>query len=253
LTGAQQASGDGITITVSQFGLLHHILRITGSAPAADTGATIEIEGAPGSATATWSELATATVAADGSFSAAWIPTASTTLTVRAVLGTGLNAAQDQDASDTGGGGLPDAATATAMPTATDTITLPIFKLSTATFYGPGFWGKRTACGEVLRRSMLGVASRTLPCGTLVAVYFRGRELSVPVIDRGPYANSASWDLTMATARALHMTQTTQVGTLSPAPSTLLSPAPSALLSPAPSALLSRGTVDADRVRAPLK
>jgi rare lipoprotein A (peptidoglycan hydrolase) len=74
----------------------------------------------------------------------------------------------------------------------------------------------------VLRRATLGVANRTLPCGTLVAVYFRGHELSVPVIDRGPYANRASWDLTLAVARALHMTETAKVGTLAPAPSALV-------------------------------
>ena len=43
---------------------------------------------------------------------------------------------------------------------------------------------------------------------------FRNRLISVPVIDRGPYANGADWDLTMATARALGMRQTATIGAL---------------------------------------
>ena len=49
----------------------------------------------------------------------------------------------------------------------------------------------------------MGVANRTLRCGTLVNVSYRGRRLIVPVIDRGPYANGADWDLTTEAARVL--------------------------------------------------
>ncbi len=87
-----------------------------------------------------------------------------------------------------------------------------------ATLYGPGFWGHRTACGERLTRATLGVASRTLRCGARVGVFYKGREITVPVIDRGPFANRASWDLTMATAHALGVKETVTVGTLSPTP-----------------------------------
>jgi rare lipoprotein A (peptidoglycan hydrolase) len=48
----------------------------------------------------------------------------------------------------------------------------------------------------------MGVAHRTLPCGTRVAIHYRGRSVTVPVVDRGPYT-SATWDLTEATAQAL--------------------------------------------------
>jgi rare lipoprotein A (peptidoglycan hydrolase) len=61
----------------------------------------------------------------------------------------------------------------------------------------------------------LGVANRKLPCGTQVAIYYRGRTVVVPVIDRGPYANNANWDLTMATGRALGMNSTSTVGAMS--------------------------------------
>ena len=56
-----------------------------------------------------------------------------------------------------------------------------------ATWYGPGFYGNRTACGQRLTRRLPGVAHRTLPCGTRVRIRFHGRVVTVPVVDRGPY------------------------------------------------------------------
>src|SRR5438105_2742309 len=70
-------------------------------------------------------------------------------------------------------------------------------RASLATWFGPGFYGQRTACGQVLTPAVVGVAHRSLPCGTLVKMSYHGRQLIVPVIDRGPYAhNGAAWDLT---------------------------------------------------------
>src|SRR4051794_13253463 len=56
-----------------------------------------------------------------------------------------------------------------------------------ATWYGPGFFGDRTACGERLRRKTIGVAHRHLPCGTRVTLKYRGHYVRARVIDRGPY------------------------------------------------------------------
>jgi rare lipoprotein A (peptidoglycan hydrolase) len=64
-------------------------------------------------------------------------------------------------------------------------------------------YGQPLACGGRLDRDQLGVASRTLPCGTLVAIAYRGRMVHVPVIDRGPFVEGRTWDLTGATAEAL--------------------------------------------------
>ena len=87
-------------------------------------------------------------------------------------------------------------------------------KASLATWFGPGFYGQRTACGQVLTPAVVGVAHRSLPCGTLVKVSYRGRQLIVPVIDRGPYAhNGAAWDLTSGAAQALGMLETARVAT----------------------------------------
>jgi hypothetical protein len=72
-------------------------------------------------------------------------------------------------------------------------------------WYGPGFYGNRTACGQTYTREILGVAHRSLPCGTLVS--FRnpsnGRTVTVPVIDRGPYVAGRTWDLSRAACEAL--------------------------------------------------
>ena len=65
-------------------------------------------------------------------------------------------------------------------------------------WYGPGFYGKRTACGHAMTESLIGVAHRTLPCGTRIS--FRnpanGRVVTAPVVDRGPYVSGRQWDLT---------------------------------------------------------
>jgi rare lipoprotein A len=85
------------------------------------------------------------------------------------------------------------------------------WKLRTATFYGPGLYGNRTACGYTLRHRTRGVAHRSLPCGTRVAVYANGLIAIYPVIDRGPHTAGVSLDLTEAAARKLGVRTTTSV------------------------------------------
>lgn len=72
-----------------------------------------------------------------------------------------------------------------------------------ASWYGPGLYGNRTACGQELTTSLPGVAHRRLPCGTRVTLAHRGRFVTVPVVDRGPYVDGLTFDLTHATARTL--------------------------------------------------
>jgi peptidoglycan hydrolase-like protein with peptidoglycan-binding domain len=83
--------------------------------------------------------------------------------------------------------------------------------IRTATFYGPGLYGNRTACGYTLGPRTRGIAHRTLPCGTPVPVYYGGRLAIFPVIDRGPYTDGVSLDLTAAAASKLGMTTTSPV------------------------------------------
>jgi rare lipoprotein A (peptidoglycan hydrolase) len=64
-------------------------------------------------------------------------------------------------------------------------------------WYGPGLYGNGTACGQTLTKGLVGVAHRTLPCGTKVE--FRnpknGRVVAAQVIDRGPFVSGRTWDL----------------------------------------------------------
>ncbi|MDE3100783.1 MAG: hypothetical protein KGJ98_00955 [Chloroflexota bacterium] len=76
-----------------------------------------------------------------------------------------------------------------------------------ASWYGPGFYGQRTACGVTLTPQTLGVADLTLPCGALVTITSTaGLRATVPVIDRGPYIAGRTLDLTYATRVALACT-----------------------------------------------
>jgi rare lipoprotein A len=72
-----------------------------------------------------------------------------------------------------------------------------------ATWYGPGLYGRHTACGELLGPDTIGVAHRSLPCGTTVKFVYHGHSIVTKVIDRGPYSRGNSWDLTQAAAGAL--------------------------------------------------
>ena len=86
---------------------------------------------------------------------------------------------------------------------AVDKTRLFVYRPGQASYYGPGFYGNRTACGQTLTPGTLGVANRWLPCGTRVTFRYHGRTVTVPVIDRGPYHGSRIWDLTYATKRKL--------------------------------------------------
>jgi rare lipoprotein A len=73
-----------------------------------------------------------------------------------------------------------------------------------ASWYGPGFYGRRTACGQTYTPEILGVAHRVLRCGTLITITSpKGITLTVPVIDRGPYIAGRALDLSNATRLAL--------------------------------------------------
>jgi hypothetical protein len=80
---------------------------------------------------------------------------------------------------------------------------LDVFRWAHASWYGPGFYGRRTACGRRMSSTLLGVAHKRLRCGTLVTFAHRGRTLRVPVVDRGPYIPGRDFDLTVAAARRL--------------------------------------------------
>ena len=115
---------------------------------------------------------------------------------VLAILVSGIGSAQAAT------GGASTAYGGAASPVDQD-IAFGPFRSAGASWYGPGLWGNKTACGQTLRPSTLGVAHRNLPCGTAVKFVYRGRALITQVIDRGPYLKGRAWDLTAAAGEAL--------------------------------------------------
>ncbi|MBS1846385.1 MAG: hypothetical protein JST53_18410 [Actinobacteria bacterium] len=101
----------------------------------------------------------------------------------------------------------PEAAPAEAAPTTAFNeaeLSFTPYRYAGASWYGgTSMWGRSTACGQVLRPSTIGVANKTLPCGTPVKFVWHGHSIVAPVIDRGPYIRGRAWDLTSAAAEAL--------------------------------------------------
>jgi rare lipoprotein A len=78
-----------------------------------------------------------------------------------------------------------------------------VYRRALASWYGPGLYGNPLGCGGRLYPGQLGVANKSLPCGTKVTLRHHGRVLRVRVIDRGPYVGGREYDLTQATAAKL--------------------------------------------------
>ena len=79
-----------------------------------------------------------------------------------------------------------------------------VYRNAVASWYGPGLYGNGVACGGTLSPSTIGVANKTLPCGTKVKFRYHGHSVTAPVIDRGPYSGNREFDLTEATKNKLH-------------------------------------------------
>lgn len=182
------AGSNGIAFSVRTGAFVGRASRVRGTAPARHTVTVQTLT--PGGA---WTSVASARTDRHGKFLARWTATHLGPYRVRVVLAS----AQARAAS-----------TSAASPIAG----VMVFHPALATWYGPGFYGQRTACGQVLTHATLGIAHRTLPCGTPVAIMYDGRSIVVPVIDRGPYANGADFDLTAATSKTLGMTETSTIG-----------------------------------------
>lgn len=72
------------------------------------------------------------------------------------------------------------------------------FRPAHASYYGPGLYGNGVACGGTLKPSTIGVAHKTLPCGTKITFRYKGKQEKAKVIDRGPYIAGREFDLTEA-------------------------------------------------------
>lgn len=101
-------------------------------------------------------------------------------------------------------------------------VKAPSFSYSASvSWYGPGFycvhptkdgciqsnetvWLNKTACGQLYTKDIIGVAHRTLPCGTKVIFEWKGKKIETTVIDRGPYVAGRIWDLSGGLCKALN-------------------------------------------------
>lgn len=72
-----------------------------------------------------------------------------------------------------------------------------------ASWYGPGFHGRKTASGERFNQNAFTAAHKSLPFGTVVAISYKGRTIHVRINDRGPFIKGRSIDLSKAAARAI--------------------------------------------------
>lgn len=140
---------------------------------------------------ADWLPIGTAEADKDGDFTFKWTPPKAGRYSFRfAPPGVTTAAAEDSQGS------------------------VSVYRRQKATWYGPGFYGGKTACGQTLTKRTLGTAHKTLPCGTRVEFFLRGKSIILPVIDRGPFANGATWDLTLAAMRRLGSNSTEVLGAL---------------------------------------
>jgi rare lipoprotein A len=124
--------------------------------------------------------------------------------TIRVIAGFAVGAALLVAAPLAGAqtGGIPGGTST--EPTATPSSAGSYTVHQGATWYGgKGMWGRSTACGTTLTPTTIGVANKTLPCGTQVTVSYGGRSVSTTVIDRGPYHKGYAWDLTKKAAKRL--------------------------------------------------
>ncbi|HEX6456495.1 MAG TPA: septal ring lytic transglycosylase RlpA family protein [Solirubrobacterales bacterium] len=121
------------------------------------------------------------TTKADGTFALRWVPARTGSYSVRAY-------------------GLHDRRTTGSRSPGRKLTT---YRLAGASYYGPGLWGNGVACGGTLLPGTMGVANKTLPCGTKVKLRYHGRTVTVPVIDRGPYVAGRDYDLTEAVKQKL--------------------------------------------------
>jgi rare lipoprotein A len=190
--GDTSANGNGLVVPSGL--LVHQVASLSGNLAGGAANAPVAIERLDATR-GTWVPIASTATDASGSFTAHWRADHVGKFTVRAV---------PSGASAASGGQQPQAPSAQ----------LTVYRAATASWFGPGFYGKRTACGETMSPTLLGVAHRSLPCGTLVDLSYGGHEITVPVVDRGPYRHGVSWDLTTATSQALGLDQTARIGAL---------------------------------------
>jgi rare lipoprotein A len=174
-TASGQTGGDTISVNARHHVLAGQKVRIAGRLSSGQAGRDIVVRVRHGKG---WKTVDRVKTADGGRYTATWTPRGLNRYGVR------VNTADGSVKRSLKGG-------------------ITVYRRSAASWYGPGFYGNRTACGRRLGRETLGVAHKSLPCGTKVALRYKGRTVTAPVIDRGPYAGNREYDLTAETKERL--------------------------------------------------
>jgi rare lipoprotein A (peptidoglycan hydrolase) len=102
---------------------------------------------------------------------------------------------------------IPESAGTPAVHLSTTTPTVKTIGTGKASWYGPGFRGKKTASGDIFDDARLTAAHKSLPLGSkaMVTNLSNGKSVEVEINDRGPFIQGRVIDLSRAAARALGM------------------------------------------------
>jgi hypothetical protein len=170
---------ESVSVSVKRHALAGQRVKVGGKLSSGADGRTVLIQQREGRG---WKTIARDRTARGGRFSAYWTPQAIGRRSVRAFV-----------RGETG--------QAPAVRQLKGGVT--VYRARFASWYGPGLYGNTLACGGRLSPGTVGVAHKTLPCGTKVTLHNKGRTVRTKVIDRGPYVGGRFYDLTAATKQKL--------------------------------------------------
>ena len=171
------ASGQAqVRISARQHVLMGRAVPVHGVLTPGQAGRAVAVQASGGHG---WKTVARAKTRAQGRFQAKWRPKVDRQYRVRAVV-TGPNGG-----TGTLRGGVS------------------VYRPAAASWYGPGLMGQHLACGGTLDGGVVGVANKTMPCGSRVRLRYRGHTVLARVVDRGPYVAGRDFDLTPATKQKL--------------------------------------------------
>ena len=171
------APGQGqLRVSARQHVLVGRAVPVHGVLAPAQAGRAVAVQASGGHG---WKTVARAKTGAQGRFQAKWRPKTDREYRLRAVV-TGPNGAVG-----TLKGGVS------------------VYRAAAASWYGPGLMGQHLACGGTLDGGVVGVANKSMPCGSRVRLRYRGRTVVARVVDRGPYVAGRDFDLTPATKQKL--------------------------------------------------
>jgi rare lipoprotein A len=179
-TGAATAApAEKVTVSVKRHQLAGKRIKFGGKLESGAAGRSVLIQQRSGKS---WKTVASTQTRDGGRFSAYWRPSKAGRVAIRAFV-------------------RGDAGAAPAVRQLRGGITVYVPRM--ASWYGPGLYGNKLACGGRLSPGTVGVAHKTLPCGTKITLHLRGRTVQTKVIDRGPYVGGRVYDLTAATKQKL--------------------------------------------------